>query len=31
MSKNIVRIIAFVLAGLMALGVLTSAIYAFIR
>ena len=31
MSKNVVRIIALVLAGLMALGVLTSAIYAIIR
>jgi len=31
MNKKAVRIIALVLAGLMALGVLSSAIYAFIR
>ena len=28
MNKNVTRIVALVLAGLMALGVLTSAIYA---
>jgi len=31
MNKNIVRIIALVLAGLMAAGVLTSAIVALVR